>query len=98
MARTPLRFTLRFHNLPEPLWNCVIRDKTGEEVFRKSSAVSTRRGGAATGSIALAWVPLQAGTYTIHVRVLSQGREWQCEAPVKIIDPLQVVPRFYLHL
>lgn len=86
-----LRFTLRFHNLPDPSWECVILDAAGGQVFSKSMDAS---GPVAT----LAWVPLQAGTYTIRLRARSQGRDWESAAPVQVLDPLQVVPVFRFHL
>ena len=85
-----LRFTLRFHNLPGPSWECVILDAAGGQVFSKSMADS--------GPVTLAWVPLQAGKYTIRVRARSQGRDWESEAPVQVLNPLQVVPVFRFHL
>ncbi|MCU0276211.1 MAG: hypothetical protein MUF02_05050 [Acidobacteria bacterium] len=87
-----LRFTLHFHNLPAPSWECVIRDVAGREAFRRSSVAAGRY-----GPVTLAWVPLQAGAYTIHLRVRSKGREWESAAPVQVLDPLRVAPAFYLH-
>ncbi len=84
-----LRFTLRFHNLPDPSWECVILDAAGGKVFSKSMADS--------GPVTLAWVPLLAGKYTIRVRARSQNRDWESEAPVQVLDPLQVVPVFRFH-
>jgi hypothetical protein len=93
-----LRFTLSFYNLPAPSWECVIRDAEGRQVFQKSMAEAGPVKAGQFGPVVLAWVPLQAGTYTIRVRVVSLGRDWQGEAPVKVLDPLQVAPAFYLHL
>jgi hypothetical protein len=86
-----LRFTLTFANLPEPAWECVVRDEGGAEVFRQAMDASP-------GPVTLAWVPQRAGKFVIHVRVRSRGREWQSEAPVEVLDPLRLVPAFYLHL
>jgi hypothetical protein len=86
-----LRFTLTFANLPEPAWECVVRDEQGAEVFRQAMASSPK-------PVTLAWVPQRAGKFVIQVRVRSRGREWRSEAPVEVLDPLRVVPAFYLHL
>lgn len=109
-----LSFTLRFHNLPAVSWDCEVRDGSGKAVFSRSSTasggVATRRSGPDVagrggpvkagrgGPVALAWVPLRPGRFTIHLRARSQGREWLSQAPVQVLDPLWTAPRFYLHL
>jgi hypothetical protein len=84
-----LRFSVQTVHLLEPSWECEIVDAQGRPVFSRSMAGAEK--------VPLVWVPLQAGKYLIRVRAKALNRDAQGEVPVQVLDPLQVIPGFYLH-
>jgi hypothetical protein len=87
---TSLRFSVQTRHLLDPLWECEIVDAQGRPIF------ISRMTGAEKAS--LVWVPLQAGKYIIRVRAKALNRDALGEVPLQVLDPLQVMPGFYLHL
>jgi hypothetical protein len=84
-----LRFSVQTHHLLDPLWECEIVDAQGRPVFSRSMAGGEKA--------PLVWVPLQAGKYLIRVRAKALNRDALGEVPLQVLDPLQVIPGFYLH-
>jgi len=84
-----LRFSVQPQHLLEPRWECAILDAQGRPVFSRSVAGAEKT--------PLVWVPLQPGKYLIRVQARGGNRDALGEAPVWVLDPLQVVPGFYLH-
>ena len=86
---TSLRFSVQTRHLLDPLWECEIVDAQGRPVFISSMTGAEKA--------ALVWVPLQAGKYLIRVRAKALNRDALGEVPLQVLDPLQVIPGFYLH-
>jgi hypothetical protein len=84
-----LRFTVQPQHLLEPRLECVIVDAQGRTAFSKDMEGGEKA--------SLVWVPLQPGKYVIRVKARAKNRDAQGEVPVQVLDPLQVVPGFYLH-
>jgi hypothetical protein len=85
-----IRFVLQPCNLLQPSWECEIVDAQGRPVFSRSMA--------GVEKAPLVWVPLQAGKYLIRVRAKALNRDALGEVPLQVLDPLLVIPGFYLHL
>ncbi len=84
-----LHIVLQSCNLQRSSLSCEIRDAAGRAIFSKSSIKAQRA--------ALDWVPLLTGKYTIRVQASADNRSAASEALVQIVDPQQLVFRFYLH-
>ena len=84
-----LRFSVQPQHLLEPRWECEILDAQERPVFSRSVTGAEKT--------PLVWVPLQPGKYLIRVQARGSNRDALGEAPVRVLDPLQVVPGFYLH-
>ena len=84
-----LRFSVQPRHLLEPSLECVIIDAQGRTAFSRSMTGGEKA--------SLVWVPLQPGKYVIRVKARAKNRDAQGEVPVQVLDPLQVVPGFYLH-
>jgi hypothetical protein len=84
-----LRFSVQPQHLLEPAWECMILDAQGRPVFSRSAA--------GVEKTPLVWVPLQPGKYLIRVQARGNNRAALAETPLWVLDPLQVVPGFYLH-
>jgi hypothetical protein len=84
-----LHIVLQSCNLQRASLSCEIRDEAEQVVFGRSAIKAQRA--------ALDWVPLRPGKFTIHAQASAENRSPVNEELVQVVDPQQLVFRFYLH-